>query len=117
VVGVVEYDGAGRELGWEEVWGEGGACSGYDGGQLVESVGEFVMWWTDLVGERDEGRERGMEGWMDGWMEFAWCSGGVWRCYGTPTESRVATCDAGPLSFTKSFALLLLKRLEKSREY
>ena len=39
----MEYDGAGGELGWEEVWGEGGVGAGDDGAELVESVGEFVM--------------------------------------------------------------------------
>lgn len=36
----MEYDGAGGELGWTKVWGGSSGDAGYDGCELVESVGE-----------------------------------------------------------------------------
>lgn len=46
----MEYDGAGGELGWREIRGAGGDCAGYDGCELVESIGEQLkVAWMDQL--------------------------------------------------------------------
>lgn len=51
----MEYDGASEQLGWEAVWEFGGAGAGYDGGELAEPVGEFVMCGDGLWRRRENG--------------------------------------------------------------
>ncbi len=72
----MESDGAGEQLGWEEVWEFGGAGAGYDGGQLVESAGEFVIC-NDGQGVRVVDGQP-----LEEWFSLSWHSEGLMNAMG-----------------------------------